>query len=217
VNKPILTYLLIIALAFATLLFAGQLRNIYLPGDQRGYEPEQPIDYSHRLHAGELQISCLYCHSGAETSRHAGIPSSNVCMNCHQFVTASLGAVRAEEEQAGKEGRAPRRLVSPDLRKLYDAMGLDENLRAGANGEARGLEWVRVHKLPDYVYFDHRAHTTAGVSCQQCHGPVETMERVRQVSSLSMGWCVNCHRQSSESGVAGRRVNASIDCAVCHF
>jgi hypothetical protein len=81
----------------------------------------------------------------------------------------------------------------------------------------RPIPWVKIHNLPDHAAFDHRVHVRAGVSCQQCHGPVETMERVRQVQDLSMGWCVNCHRDVNRHGVAGKKVQASIDCAACHY
>jgi hypothetical protein len=202
----VLTVVLAVAFAASAVALLANFGAIRRPGNHQGYEPAQPIEYSHRLHAGELQIACLYCHSGAEKSRHAGIPAANVCMNCHKVVTAPLGAVRAEDELAAKEGRAIRKVVSPELAKLLSAVG------TGAP-----IAWTKVHNLPDFVYFNHRAHVAAGVACQQCHGPVETMERVRQVSTLNMGWCVNCHREVSRTGVAGRRVHASIDCATCHF
>lgn len=216
-NSRIVTIVLVVALVFSALALAPRIGALRLPGNQQGYEPAQPIDFSHRLHSGELQISCLYCHSGAERSRHAGIPAASVCMNCHRFVTAPLGAVRAEDEQAKKEQRIPRKIISPEVAKVYAALGLSEDLKPSAEREARPIEWVRIHNLPDFAYFDHRAHVAAGVSCQTCHGPVETMERVRQVSDLSMGWCVNCHRGANQAGIAGRPVNASIDCAACHF
>jgi hypothetical protein len=138
-------------------------------------------------------------------------------MNCHRFVTSSLGALRAEDEVAQKEKRSPRAIVSPELRKLYDALALDQKLQPDASRTPQPVEWTRVHSLPDYVYFDHRAHVRAGVACQRCHGPVETMERVRQVSDLSMGWCVNCHRDTSRDGVNGKAVQASADCGTCHY
>jgi len=198
-------------------MLTPKLTAIRLPGIQRGYEPEQPIRFSHRLHAGEMQISCQYCHSGAERSRHAGIPAASVCMNCHRFVTAPLGAVRAEDELAAKENRPPRRVIAPELRKLYDALGLDDDLRRDPAKPQRPIAWVKVHNLPDFAYFDHRPHVAAGVACQTCHGPVETMERMRQVADLTMGWCVNCHRDANRTGIAGHPVYASIDCAVCHY
>jgi hypothetical protein len=188
-----------------------------LPGNHQGYEPVQPIAYSHRLHAGELRIACQYCHSGAERSRHAGIPAAQVCMNCHSMVTSAAGAVRAEEAAALEEGRQPRRLVSSEIEKLYAALGLGSDGKPDAARLREPIAWTRIHNLPDFVYFDHRAHVTSGVACQTCHGPVETMERVRQAADLSMGWCVNCHRDANKSGIGGKRVSASLDCVTCHF
>ncbi|HWQ55731.1 MAG TPA: cytochrome c3 family protein [Bryobacteraceae bacterium] len=205
-KSRILSIVLGLGVAFSLMLLASRAAMFHLPGNHQDYEPVQPIAYSHRLHAGELQMQCQYCHFGAESSRHAGIPPANVCMNCHRTVTAPLGAVRAEDELAQKEKRAPRPVVSAELRKLYDAVE-----------SGRPVAWTRVHSLPDFVYFDHRAHVNASVACQQCHGPVETMERVRQVSDLSMGWCVNCHREANRTGIAGRRVNASTNCSTCHY
>jgi hypothetical protein len=205
-KNRMLTIVLGFAVVFSVMLLASRAAMFHLPGNQQGFEPAQPIAYSHRLHAGELQIQCQYCHFGADKSRHAGIPPASVCMNCHRFVTASLGAVRAEDEIAEKEKRAPRPVVSAELRKLY----------AAVDG-AQPITWTRIHSLPDFAYFDHRPHVNAGVACQQCHGPVESMERVRQVSNLSMGWCVNCHRDANRTGIAGRRVNASTNCSTCHF
>jgi hypothetical protein len=205
-RSRVLTIVLGFAVVFSVMLLASRAAMFHLPGNHQGYEPVQPIAYSHRLHAGELQIQCQYCHFGADKSRHAGIPPASVCMNCHKFVTAPLGAVRAEDELAEKEKRAPRPVVSAELRKLYGAV----------NG-AQPIAWTRIHSLPDFAYFDHRPHVNAGVACQQCHGPVESMERVRQVSDLGMGWCVNCHRDASRTGIAGHRVNASTNCSTCHF
>ena len=204
-NNRILTLFLLVGVAVSGVALVPKLSGYRLPGNQQGYEPEQPIAFSHRLHAGELQVSCVYCHSGAEKGRHAGIPATSVCMNCHKSVTASFGTQR-------KDPKA----VSAELRKLFDSFGLDENLKRDAT-KAKPIPWVRVHNLPDFAYFDHRAHVNVGVACQKCHGPVETMERVRQVESLSMGWCVNCHREVNAHGVGGKKVNASLDCAACHY
>ena len=206
IGSRIVTIVLGVAVVFSLTLLASRASIFHLPGNHQGYEPVQPIAYSHRLHAGELQIQCQYCHFGAERSRHAGIPAASICMNCHKFVTASLGAVRAEDEVAERQKRPPRPVASAELRKLYDA------IEKGAS-----IAWTRIHSLPDFVYFDHRPHVNAGVPCQQCHGPVESMERLRQVSDLSMGWCVNCHREASRTGVAGRPVNPSTNCTACHF
>jgi hypothetical protein len=235
-GSPAITMVLIVCVAFGLLALAPNLASVHLPGNQIGYEPTQPIAFSHRLHAGELQVQCLYCHSGAERSRHAGIPAANVCMNCHRFVSTTMGAVRAEDELARKQNRAPSRIVSSEIQRLYDAVGFNPaNPQQSAAGQ-KPIAWVKVHNLPDFVYFDHRPHVNAGAACQTCHGPVETMERVRQVPDLSMGWCVNCHRGLNRAGMDGKgnftslpapaasgpkpvthRVYASIDCQTCHY
>lgn len=216
-RSRIAAVVLSVGLTFSLFLLGSRTGTFHLPGNQQGYEPLQPIAYSHRLHAGELQISCLYCHFSAEKSRHAGIPPVNVCMNCHRFVTAPVGAIQAEDDVATKERRQPRLMVSAELQKLYDAMGLDAKMQRDPARTPQPIAWVKVHNLPDFVYFDHRAHVRAGVACQNCHGPVETMERVRQVSDLSMGWCVNCHRQANQTGAAGKTMQASVDCSTCHY
>jgi len=214
-NKRITTLTLLAALLLGLFALVPKLMELRLPGNDEGFEPNQPIAYSHRLHAGELGIDCQYCHSGAKRSRYAGIPSAAVCMNCHRFITASRSAVRAEEMLAEEEGREPHRVVSPELAKLYTAFGLGPDLLPDPALEPRPIEWTRIYSLPDFAVFDHRPHVYAGVACQKCHGPVETMERVRQVRSLSMGWCVNCHRSPQGAGVAVAQ--ASIDCSACHY
>jgi Cytochrome c7 and related cytochrome c len=247
-GSPAITIVLLVCAAFGLLALAPTLFSVHLPGNQVGYEPTQPIAFSHRLHAGEMQVACVYCHSGAERSRHAGVPAANVCMNCHRFVTTTMGAVRAEDEAAKKEKRTPRLIVSPEIQKLYDAVGFvpsaqpvsgNQQSAIASNTERRSqtpIAWIKVHNLPDFAYFDHRPHVNAGVTCQTCHGPVETMERVRQARDLSMGWCVNCHRGVDGAGIDGKgnftslpapaatgakpvmhRVYASIDCQTCHY
>ena len=201
----------------STIVATSEMR---LPGNHKGYEPEQPIAYSHRLHAGELQIDCRYCHYGAERGRHAGLPSGSVCMNCHATVTDAYDRVLEEKSRAEAAGEEPRRTISPELRKLYDYMGLDEDLQPTA--EPTPIPWQRVHHLPDFAYFDHSTHVARGVACETCHGPVQAMERVRQQESLSMGWCVDCHRQSegTSTGLAPdpkASLHASTDCVSCHL
>jgi hypothetical protein len=188
-----------------------------LPGNNIGYAPVQPIAFSHRLHAGELEMDCLYCHSGAERSRHAGIPTAEQCMNCHKFVTAPFNEVLEEDKAAEREKRKPRPIMSPEILKVYEALALDEKGKPDPAKTPQPIEWTQVHKVPAFVYFDHRSHITAGVTCQRCHGPVEVMERVRQEFDLSMGWCVNCHRDANTNGIDGRPVAASLDCAACHY
>ncbi len=216
-SNRVLSAIFGVGLLFSLILFAGKFSSARLPGNQQGYEPRQPVSYSHRLHAGELNIECLYCHFNATQSRHAGIPPANICLNCHSQVRAAFGAVRQEDELAEAEDRKPRVVTSTELAKFYGAIGLRPDGEIRADSITQSISWVRVHNLPDFVYFDHRAHVAAGVVCQTCHGPVETMERMRQFASLSMGWCVNCHREANEKGVEGRRVNASIDCSTCHY
>lgn len=142
-----------------------------------GYEPEQPIAFNHTLHAGELEINCEYCHSGASESKHAGIPSANVCMNCHTAVS----------EGRTEEGTA-------DIQKIYDAVGWDTEKMA-YTGEERPIQWVKVHNLPDHAYFNHSQHVNvAGLECQTCHGPIDTEYTVaKQFAPLTMGWCIDCH------------------------
>jgi hypothetical protein len=207
---------LLVGLVLSSLVLVGRLKSYPLPGYQQGYEPEQPIAFSHRLHAGDIQISCLYCHYGAETSPHAGIPPASICMTCHRFVTAVQKHLLPEITEARKAKRALQPIVSPELQKLYDALGLDSNLEPDPGKAPKPIGWVKVHNLPAFTCFDHRSHTNAGLTCQRCHGPVEKMERVRQVADLSMGWCVNCHRQSGRTNLAGKTAQSSTDCATCH-
>ena len=165
------------------------------PGNQQGFAPAQPINFSHRVHAGDHQIACLYCHSGAEKSQVAGIPAASVCLNCHSQI----------------------RKDSPEIQKLAQAVAAD-----------KPIAWIKVHDLPDHVAFNHSRHVAAGVKCQQCHGPIETMDRVAQFETLSMGMCVGCHRThrvvtldamgrpAVSQEQAQTRLQASTDCAVCH-
>jgi hypothetical protein len=215
--QRIVTLVLLVGMTFAALALVPRLAALRLPGNHAGYQPAQPIAYSHRLHAGELQIPCAYCHSGAQRSRTAGIPAASTCMNCHRFVTAPRSAVRAEELAAKAEGRKPGRVVSAEIQKIYDALGLGPDLKPDPGREPRPIEWQRVHKVPDFAVFDHRPHVAAGVACQKCHGPVETMEVMRQVETLSMGWCVACHRNPTAVVAAGGPRVASTDCAACHY
>lgn len=217
-NSRTFTFILAVGLAFSAAMLILNSGAMHLPGNHQGYEPEQPIAFSHRLHAGELQVPCLYCHSGAETSRHAGIPAADTCMNCHSFITSTLGAFRAEDERAKQENRKPQQVISPELQKLYDALALNQQLQPDPQKVAQPIAWTRIYRLPDFTYFNHSAHVNSGVSCQQCHGPVETMERLRQVPDLTMGWCVTCHRQSAQAnGRPVQSVSTSTDCVTCHY
>ncbi len=198
-----------VALAFAVVLIASS-SSLRLEGQHTGYSPEQPIAFSHRLHASELNIDCRYCHFGAESGRYAGLPPAGVCMNCHEFVSAPIATVRLEEAAAAAEGRKVKDILSPEIAKIRKA--------ASQTGGGDPFAWIKVHNLPEYVYFDHSRHVNAGVDCQTCHGAVETMERVRQVEDLSMGWCVNCHREVNDKGWLGdTSLHASTDCSGCHY
>ncbi len=158
-------------------------------GRQQNYQPEQPIYYSHKVHAGTNQISCLYCHGGAWDSKHAGVPSLNVCMNCHAAINEYKGEPLYNAD--GKEVDA-----NAEIKKLYSYTGYDP--ASGKYTEpAKQIEWVKIHNLPDHVYFNHSQHIRAGkVQCQTCHGNITQMNEVKQFAELSMGWCINCHRTS---------------------
>lgn len=210
-----------LALGLTTVFFTSEVR---LPGNNQGYSPVQPIAFSHRLHAGELAVDCQFCHYGARSSRHAGVPPASVCMTCHKSVTAGFDALQEERALAESEQRATRPIVSTELQKLYDALALDENLQSIPDQEPHPIEWVRVHNLADFVYFDHSVHVARGVACETCHGPVQSMDRLRQESDLSMGWCIDCHRsrgfeahtQPPENG--GRfEDHVSTNCVSCHL
>lgn len=160
-------------------------------GVDQGYEPVQPIHYSHRIHAGDNAIDCKYCHSSARVSKHSGIPSLNICMNCHK----SIGEVAPETLAEGQSEYGVD--YNKEIQKLYQAVGWDENTQA-YTGETKPVEWIRIHNLPDFAYFNHSQHVmVAGVECQTCHGPVEEMEVMYQYSPLTMGWCINCHRETN--------------------
>jgi hypothetical protein len=215
-QQRVISIALLIGLCFGLALLVSAMSTWRMPDNQQGYAPEQPIAYSHRLHAGELQIDCKFCHSASESSRHAGIPSSDVCMKCHRYVTAPFDVTQQEMDLADKEKRKPVAVVSEELQKLYDALAFDEKFEPLKDDTPQSIPWVRVHNLPDYVTFNHQAHANVGLACQKCHGPVESMERVEQHATLSMGWCVNCHRDATHDGVNGQKVNASTNCTVCH-
>jgi len=147
-------------------------------GVYQGYAPEQPIKFSHKLHAGDNKIDCQYCHVGVEKSRHAVIPSANVCMNCHKYV------------QEGPEHG------TKEIAKIYAALDFNpETQKYGPN--PKPIQWIRVHSLPDHAYFNHSQHVKVGkIECKECHGAVDSMAVVSQFAPLTMGWCVNCHRET---------------------
>ena len=159
-------------------------------GVDQGYMPVQPIHYSHKIHAGANQIECKYCHSSARVSKHSGIPSLNVCMNCHRNIAEYNG----EEDL---EYGYTKDFYTKEIKKLYAAVGWDETNQQ-YTGETQPVKWVRIHNLPDFVYFNHAQHVEVGeIACQKCHGPVEEMEIMYQYSPLTMGWCINCHRETN--------------------
>jgi len=210
---------ILLSIAFVTggIIYARNV-NLNQVGLNQGFAPEQPLAFSHRLHSGDLDIQCLYCHSGAEKGAQAGIPAASTCMNCHKFVTAGWNQVKAEEKQAEEEKRDLRPVVSGEIQKLYEAVGYSAESMGYLEQSGPPLEWIRVHNLPDYVFFDHSRHITAEVACQTCHGPVETMETVGQEADLSMGWCLTCHRAVNKGeSVDSKGVYASTNCVVCHY
>jgi mono/diheme cytochrome c family protein len=181
-----------------------------------GYQPVQPIKFPHDLHAGAMKIDCQYCHTGAYKSKNASIPSLNVCMNCHKVVKTE----------------------SPEIHKIYDALGYDPATQKYDSTKSRPIQWVRIHNLPDLVYFNHSQHVkVAGLKCQTCHGPVQTMKEVYQYSPLTMKWCIQCHKRTDvnfkgnayyDNMIAvhklikeGKQVTAAamggIECGKCHY
>jgi hypothetical protein len=172
-----------VLLGGAWLLF-GFLMQVDL---NEGYQPIQPIAFSHTVHAGDNKIDCQYCHSSAKNSKTSGIPSANVCMNCHKSISEYNGELF---DGYSKED------LDKEIQKIYDAVGWDkENVKYIEGFEQKPIEWVRIHNLADFAYYNHAQHVTvAGVQCQTCHGPVETMHEVKQFSPLTMGWCIDCHR-----------------------
>jgi len=174
------------------LLVAGYFMYGYFMqvGIDQGYAPVQPIHYSHKIHAGDNQIDCNYCHSSARKSKTSGIPSLNVCMNCHKNIAEYNGEEDLEKGYT-------KEFYTGEIAKLYDAVGWDVNEQK-YTGEEKPVKWVRIHNLPDFAYFNHSQHVTvAGVACQKCHGPVEEMEIMEQFAPLTMGWCINCHRETN--------------------
>ncbi|MGJ8683697.1 MAG: c-type cytochrome [Nonlabens sp.] len=185
-------FLVLVSAVFLLLVSAyfayGAMMSV---GVDQGYAPVQPIHYSHRIHAGTNEIECKYCHSSARESKHSGIPSLNVCMNCHK----SIGEVADATYQEGMSEYGVD--YNKEIQKLYAATGWDSDEQK-FTGETKPVRWVRIHNLPDLAYFNHAQHVTAGnIACQQCHGPVEEMEVMYQYSPLTMGWCINCHRETN--------------------
>ncbi|MCI5059063.1 MAG: c-type cytochrome [Flavobacteriales bacterium] len=178
----ILSHKLQTGLIVLVLAFAGSVEGWYALkgiGVYQGYAPEQPIKFSHKIHAGENKIACVYCHHSAEKGKTAGIPSVNVCMNCHKGI--SEGSCSGETEIA----------------KIYEAAGWNPEEQRYDRPQ-KPIKWVRIHNLPDFAYFNHSQHVIVGEQkCQTCHGPVEEMHLLEQHSELTMGWCIDCHRKTN--------------------
>ncbi len=194
---------------FTALVLKTVIDGLFNIGVQQGYAPTQPIAFSHKLHAGEYQIDCNYCHTGVRISKSANIPSVNICLNCHSAIVKVTGSDE----------------LSPEIQKIYDAKNNDQP-----------IEWVRVHNLPDLSYFNHAQHyNVGGIECQTCHGPIEEMEVVAQFSNLTMGWCIDCHRTTeikADNGYYDKLVEihsagskkpmvvediGGLECAKCHY
>ena len=216
--KKLVSILIIIGVVF---LGYNIVKGAIDLGRSQGYEPEQPIKFSHALHAGQNKIDCQYCHTGADKSRHSVIPSMAVCMNCHKYV-----------QSGPKYGET-------EIAKIYEYSGWDPASSSFKNAP-KPIQWVKIHNLPDHVYFNHSQHVkVGGIACQTCHGNVQEMEVVKQFAPLSMGWCINCHRQTDvqfanndyysifekyhDEIKKGERSNVTVadiggtECAKCHY
>ncbi len=185
-NKVYITFLILILFVIGGYYLVEAAIGL---GRNKDYQPEQPIFYSHKVHAGTNQISCLYCHGGSWESKHASVPSLNVCMNCHAAINEYKGEKLYRED--GKEVNG-----TEEIQKLFSFAGYDS--KTGKYTQAgKPVEWVKIHNLPDHVFFSHAQHIRAGkVQCQTCHGPIQEMNEVKQFADLSMGWCINCHRNT---------------------
>ena len=188
IKNQFLIFTSVVLLLLSSAYFAyGYMMQI---GVDQGYMPVQPIHYSHKIHSGANQIECQYCHSSARVSKHSGIPSLNVCMNCHENIAEYNGEEDLEKGYT-------KEFYTNEIKKLYKAVGWNEETQS-YTGDTEPVKWVRIHNLPDFVYFNHAQHVSvAGVDCNKCHGPVEEMEILYQYSSLTMGWCIDCHRDSN--------------------
>ncbi len=164
----------LVVFLFVAIAMKAGIDGLFTVGVQQNYQPAQPIAFSHKIHAGQYEIDCNYCHTGVRKAKSANIPSANICMNCHT-------AIKTESAQ---------------IKKIYAA--IDYNPETGEYGDnVKPIEWVRIHNLPDLAYFNHSQHVkVGGLECQTCHGPIEEMEVVYQYSPLTMGWCINCHRET---------------------
>ncbi|OJW82747.1 MAG: cytochrome C [Bacteroidetes bacterium 46-16] len=194
-NKTIIAVVAIVLFIAAGYWMVNGAINM---GRQQNYQPRQPIFYSHAVHVGINEVNCLYCHAGAEKSRQAMIPSPNICMNCHKQINEYTG----EKEHPLYTAEGQHIDGTAEIHKLYEYAGWDpekKDYKRDANGDimAKPIAWTKIHNLPDHVYFNHSQHVKVGqIQCQRCHGPIQEMDEVYQFAPLSMGWCVNCHRQT---------------------
>ncbi|SDS43822.1 quinol:cytochrome c oxidoreductase pentaheme cytochrome subunit [Polaribacter sp. KT25b] len=187
------TFLVVLTVIFFMLMgayvFFGTLFKV---GVDEGYSPLQPIAFSHKIHAGDNKIDCQYCHTSAKHSKTSGIPSVNVCMNCHKNISEVAEDTKVEWD--GVTYGKPE--LDKEIAKIYEAVGWDNDILE-YTGNTKPVKWVRIHNLPDFVYYNHSQHVTvAGLECQKCHGPVEEMDEMRQFSPLTMGWCIDCHKET---------------------
>ncbi|MBC8047501.1 MAG: c-type cytochrome [Fimbriimonadaceae bacterium] len=181
--RPIVGVLALLLFSWLSIAMYNSATSL---GRQTGYAPDQPIAFSHKIHAGINKIDCRYCHVGAERGKAAVIPSLSVCMNCHYNI----------QELSENTPEYPKSVYDKEIKKIYEYAGFDAATLKYTK-EATPIKWVKVHNLPDHVYFNHSQHVkVAGLECQSCHGMVQEMDVVEQVNNLSMGWCLNCHRQT---------------------
>ncbi len=168
----------VVTFIVAGVAFKTIIDGLYSVGVQQGYEPKQPIEFSHKIHAGQFEIDCKYCHTGVMKAKNANIPSPNICMNCHSQIRQGTNTGESE------------------IKKIYTAVGYDPD-KGEYSGVTKPIQWIRVHNLPDLAYFNHSQHVNVGgIACETCHGDIKSMDRVKQFSLLTMGWCIGCHRQT---------------------
>lgn len=209
-------FIFLVVFIVAGVSFKAVIDGLYSIGVQKNYEPKQPIAFSHKIHAGQYEIDCKYCHTGVLRGKQANIPAVNVCMNCHNQIRKGTNTGEVE------------------IAKIFAAAGFDPNTST-YTGNTKPIEWVRIHNLPDLAYFNHAQHVNvAGIECQTCHGPIQEMEVVKQYSLLTMGWCIDCHRKTEVNTKGNQYYDklveihnskkpmkvediGGLECAKCHY
>ncbi len=209
-------FVFLVIFLVAALVFKTTIDGLYSIGIQQNYQPKQPIAFSHKIHAGQYEIDCKYCHTGALKGKQANIPSPNICMNCHTQIRTGTNTGEGE------------------IAKIYSAIGYDVTTST-YTGKQKPIEWVRIHNLPDFAYFNHSQHVNVGgIECQTCHGPIQEMDVVKQFSLLTMGWCIDCHRKTDvntkgnayydkllelHNGKKAMKVEdiGGLECSKCHY